>query len=80
MDLRTGEIKDENEMTIDQLVHSIKVFEKDMTSKQKTKKQVSLKDHKSKLGKLLTRQRKQKGYSQMTRNQQRNLRHRLKGK
>ena len=52
----------------------------DMTEKQKKEKQVSLKDHKSTLGKLLTEERKQRGYSQMTKNQKRNLRKKLNRK
>ena len=41
--------------------------------------EVSLKDHKSKLGKILTEERKKRGYSQMNGNQKRNLRKKLAG-
>jgi hypothetical protein len=80
MDLRTGEIREEEKMTLEQLKHSLEILQADMTEKQKREKKVSLKDHKSKLGKLLTKQRKLKGYSQMSINQKRNIRNKLRKK
>jgi len=84
MNLETGKIKKYSKDELNQLEQLkqklIEIEEKDMTEKQKKNMQVSLKDHRSKLGKKLTEERKKRGYSQMTRNQRRNLRHRLKGK
>ena len=77
MDARTGEIKEFNEIMKKDLKHFTVVTTPEMTKKQKEEKQVSLKDHKSKLGKVLTKKRKELGYSQMSKNQKRNLRKRL---
>ena len=82
MDLRTGEIKEfseeEFEKAKEDFKHMIEITEKEMTEKQKLEKQVSLKDHKSNLGKLLTKKRKELGYSKMSKNQKRNIRKKLK--
>ncbi len=63
MDARTGEIKEFNEIMKKDLKHFTVVTTPEMTKKQKEEKQVSLKDHKSKLGKVLTKKRKELGYS-----------------
>lgn len=80
MDLRNGEIKDLDEMKklINDLDHFVEIAQEDMTEKQKETKQVSLHDTNSVLGKKLHRERKTRGYSQMTKNQRRNLRNKLK--
>ncbi len=78
MDLRTGEIKDFKDISKRGLKHFIEIEEKIMTESQKEKRHVSLKDHKSKLGKLLTKKRKDLRYSQMSKNKKRNLRRQLK--
>ena len=55
------------------------INEGDMTKKQKEKMEVSLKDHKSKLGKQLTEARKKAGLSKgSNRNRKRNLRKKLR--
>ena len=57
MDISTGKIvmADEEEMRTNRFLRSMNVS--DMTEKQKRIRAVSLNDHTSKLGKLLTRQR-----------------------
>lgn len=80
MDLRTGEITDDAKKILENFQHMMEVKQMDMTEKQKREKRVSLKDHKSKLGKKLTEERKKLGYTQMTRNQRRNIKRKLKGK
>ncbi len=79
MDLRTGEIKALKDISEDDLKHFTVVRTPEMTKKQMEEKQVSLKDHRSKLGKKLTKKRKELSYSQMTKNQKRNMRKKLKG-
>lgn len=79
MDVRTGEITEDAKKILKNFQHMLEINSMDMTKKQKKNKQVSLKDHKSKLGKKLTEERKKRGYSEMTRNQKRNLRNKLKG-
>ena len=80
MDMRSGEIKEFNEIMKKDLKHFTVVTTPEMTKKQMEERQVSLKDHRSKLGKKLTNKRKELGYSQMSKNQKRNLRKRLKKK
>lgn len=77
MDLRTGEIKDFKDIDKKDLKHFIEIETDALNKRQKKTGKVSLKDHKSKLGKILTKERKEKGYSQMSRNQRRNLRKKL---
>lgn len=77
MDLRTGEINRLNNDNLENFKHLVEINEEDMTKKQKEDMKVSLKDNKSKLGKLLKSKRKELGYSQMSRNQRRNLRKKL---
>lgn len=64
MDIRTGEIKEFNEEKSlrDALEDErmIRVNRDDMTEKQQREMKVSLKDHRSKLGKVLTKNRKRK--------------------
>ena len=73
MDCRTGEI---HQGTLDELLRQIPhkdvvpVSPEDMTDKQKEELKVSLNDHKSKLGKQLTEERKKR---HLTKNQIRRL-------
>ena len=68
MDTRTGELLTEEEMkdrmkSFDSLLSDfVSVEEKEMTPKQKVTSKVSLKDHRSKLGKKLTVARHQRNY------------------
>lgn len=85
MDIRTGKIyptTNELKKAIENLETKeqdlLKVTKEEMTDKQKETNQVSLHDNKSVLGKKLQKVRKKLGYSQMSRNQKRNLRKRLK--
>jgi len=61
MNINTGEIKefDEKSNLLEKLTKEwIEIQKKDMTKKQKKEMKVSLKDHKSKLGKKLTKTKK----------------------
>ena len=78
MDLRTGRITENPKKIIKNLQDLIEINLTDMTKKQQKEKKVSLKDHKSKLGQILTKERKKRGYSKMTKNQKRNLRKKLR--
>ena len=61
MDTRSGEIKNLKELNKEMLEHFVEVDEKDMTEKQRKESAVSLQDHTSKLGKNLTKERKERG-------------------
>jgi len=75
MNIDDGRIR---ELAEDQITseREVMIHTKDLTEKQKKNKQVSLKDHRSKAGKILTEAR----WNDMNKNQQRNLRKKLKKK
>lgn len=64
MDINTGELKEIKSKDLETLLKEnedwVRINEEDMTDKQKKEMKVSLHDHKSKLGKVLTKNRKRK--------------------
>lgn len=83
MNLETGELKsfDFKEELIKALEKeqgkAVQIDPKEATRKQLEEMKVSLMDHKSNLGKILTEERKKKDYSKLNKNQKRNLRKKL---
>ena len=82
MDVRAGKIYEGDPRDLAKELNAsldsiISVAEDEMTKKQKENMRVSLHDNKSKLGKKLQEKRKELGYSQMSKNQRRNLKKRL---
>jgi hypothetical protein len=79
MNIKTGEIFCGYKAIEPFIKNMVEVQESEMTEKQKNEKQVSLKDHTSKLGKKLTKERKQAGLTKSAlRNKRRNLRNKIK--
>jgi hypothetical protein len=84
MNIETGEIiYGENnkmlELFLKDQKNVVSIAESDMTKKQKINKKVSLKDHKSKLGKKLTEKRKEKRLTKkQKKNKRRNVRNKIK--
>lgn len=72
MNIETGEITTDMNVIKKEIEKYIPINTEDMNRKQKREMKVSLHDHKSKLGKILTEHRK------LTKNQRRNLRKKLK--
>jgi len=78
MQVETGKIfeGDEDELKKRLGGNFVPIDSEDLTKEQKKKQQVNIHDHRSKLGKQLTKIRSTFG---LTKNQRRNLRRRLKG-